>query len=69
VPRRRFQRGSLAKKSDRWYIVFREDVLQPNGTFARKSRWEPLGLITEMSRRAALKAAQPFLDKVNEDAR
>jgi len=69
VPRRRFQRGCLAVKSERWYGVFREDVLQPNGTFTRKLRWEPLGLLTEMSERAARKALQPFLDRVNEAAK
>ena len=69
VPRRRFQKGSLAVKSGRRYGVFRVDILQPNGTFARKLRWEPLGLVTEQSERAAWKQFQPFLDATNEAAR
>jgi len=36
VPRRRFQRGSLAERSGRWYGVFRADVLQADGTFKRE---------------------------------
>lgn len=65
VPRRRFQRGSLVEKSGRWYGVYREDVLQADGTFRREQRWEPIGLVCGQSKRAAWKQFQPFLDKVN----
>jgi integrase len=68
VPRRRFQKGSIVVKSDRCYGVFREDVLQSDGTFTRKLRWVSLGLVKEMSERAAWKALQPHLDKVNKEA-
>jgi integrase len=68
VPRRRFQKGSIVVKSDRYYGVFREDVLQSDGTFTRKLRWVSLGLVKEMSERAAWKALQPHLDKVNKEA-
>src|SRR5690242_3588913 len=53
VPRRRFQRGSLVEKSGRWYGVYRLDVLQPEGTFRREQSWQPLGLVSEQSQRAA----------------
>ena len=56
-------------KSGRRYGVLRVDILQPNGTFARKLRWEPLGLVTEQSERAAWKQFQPFLDATNEAAK
>lgn len=65
MPRRRFQQGSLLQKSGRWYGVYREDVLQKDGTFKRKKNWLSLGLVTEQSERAARKAFQPYLDKVN----
>lgn len=68
VPRRRFQRGSLVRKSERWYGVYREDVLQSDGTFKREQRWEALGLVSEQSKRAAWRQFQPFLDRVNEAA-
>ena len=68
VPRRRFQRGSLVEKSGRWYGVYREDVLQVDGTFRREQRWEPLGLVSEQSERAAWKEFQPYLDAVNDAA-
>src|SRR5215471_4050192 len=69
VSRRRFQKGSLQLKSGRRYGVFREDVLQPDGTFKRERRWIPLGLVSEQSERAARKQFQPYLDKANEAAK
>jgi hypothetical protein len=61
VPARRFQKGCLVVKSDRRYGVYREDVLRSDGTFARKVRWIPLGLLTEQSERNAWKQFQPYL--------
>ena len=69
MPRRRFQRGSLVTKCNRRYGVYREDVLQSNGTFARRLRWVRLGVVTDQSERAAWKQFQPFLDAVNEAAK
>lgn len=69
MPARRFQKGCLAVKSDRRYGVYREDVLQSDGTFARKVRWIPLGLLAEQSERNAWKQFQPYLDCVNEAAK
>jgi len=43
--------------------VYREDVLQADGTYKRMQRWMRLG---DSSQRAAWKALQPFLDRVNE---
>jgi integrase len=68
VPRRRFQRGSMVEKSGRWYGVYREDVLQPDGTFKRPQCWQPLGLVEEQSERAAWRQFQPYLDQVNDAA-
>lgn len=59
VPRRRFQKGSIVVKSERYYGVFREDVLQSNGTFARKLHWLSLGLVKDLSERVAWKQFQP----------
>ena len=47
------------------YGVYREDVLQSNGTYQRLQRWVRL---TNTSQRAAWKAFQPYLDRVNESA-
>jgi integrase len=68
VPRRRFQRGSLVEKSDRWYGVYRLDVLQADGTFKREQCWQSLGLVSEQSERAAWRQFQPYLDRVNDAA-
>jgi hypothetical protein len=71
VPRRRFQKGSLivrGKKPMRCGI-FREDVLQSNGTFKRVQRRVVLGPVSSLSERAAWKVFQPYLDRVNAEAK
>ena len=57
------------EKSGRWYGVYREDVLQASGTFKRKQCWQPLGLVSEQSKRAAWRQFQPYLDRVNDAAK
>ena len=49
--------------------MYREDVLQPNGTFRRVRRCVLLGPVGSMSERAAWKAFQPYLDRVNAAAK
>ncbi len=66
--RRRFQRGSLVQKSGRWYGVYRNDVVLTNGTLKRVQCWQPLGLVSEQSERAAWKQFQPYLNRANEAA-
>jgi integrase len=48
--------------------VYRLDVLQADGRFEREQCWQPLGLLSEQSERAAWRQFQPYLDKVNEAA-
>jgi len=48
--------------------VFREDVLQPNGTFERVQRTVVLGPVSSLSERAAWKLFQPYLDRVNSES-
>jgi integrase len=59
----------LRGKSPTRYGIFREDVLQANGTFKRVQRWIVLGLASELSERGAWKVFQPYLDRVNEAAK
>jgi integrase len=68
VPRRRFQKGSLIVrgKTPMHYGIYREDVLQSDGTFKRAQRWVPLGLVSEISVRVAWKMFQPYLNRVNQ---
>jgi integrase len=67
VPRRRFQKGNIIirGKTPRRYGMYREDVLQANGTFKRVRRCVLLGPVSSMSKRAAWKSFQPYLDRVN----
>src|SRR5690349_14931027 len=65
VSRRRFQRGNIIVrgKTPRRYGMYREDVLQPNGTFKRVRRCVLLGPVSSMSEPAAWKSFQPYLDR------
>ena len=56
------------EKSGRWYGVYRVDTLQVDGAFKREQCWQPLGLVSEQSKRAAWKQFQPYLDRVNDAA-
>src|SRR5258708_19514953 len=71
VSRRRFQRGNIIirGKTPRRYGMYREDVLQLNGTFKRVRRCVLLGPVNSMSERAAWKAFQPYLYRVNTAAK
>ena len=71
VSRRRFQRGNIIirGKTQRRYGMYREDVLQSNGTFKRVRRCVLLGPVSSMSERAAWKAFQPYLDRINTAAK
>src|SRR5271163_999164 len=57
VPRRRFQKGNIIirGKTPKRYGMFREDVLQPDGTFKRVRRCIFLGVVSRLSERSARK--------------
>jgi integrase len=65
--RRRFQKGTLIirGKVPTRCGVYREDVLQADGTFKRMQRCVALGPVSSLSERAAWKRFQPYLDRVN----
>lgn len=69
--RRRFQKGTLIVrgKTPVRCGVFREDVLQSNGTFKRVQRCVVLGPVSSLSVRAAWKVFQPHLNRVNAAAK
>jgi integrase len=71
VPRRRFQKGNISVrgKTPMRYGMFREDVLQPDGTLKRVRRRVLLGPVSSLSERAAWKLLQPYLDRVNAAAK
>lgn len=68
MPRRRFQKGRLTVRGVRnpqWAGLYREDVLQPDGTTHRARRTVQLGPVKKMSLRQAWARFQPYLDQVN----
>ena len=67
VPRRRFQKGNIIirGKTPKLCGMYREDVLQSDGTFKRVRRCVVLGLVSRLSERSARKMFQPYLDRVN----
>ena len=68
--RRRFQKGTLIirGKVPTRYGMYREDVLQSDGTFKRMQRCVVLGPVSSLSERAARRRFQPYLDHVNSSA-
>src|SRR5271154_1392448 len=71
VPRRRFQKGNIIirGKTPKRYGMYREDVLQSDGTFKRIRRCVVLGPVSHLSERSARKIFQPYLDRVNAAAK
>jgi integrase len=72
VPRRRFQKGRLVIRGVRnpqRCGVYRDDVLQSDGTIRRIRRTVRLGPVSKLSERAAWAKLQPYLDRVNSTAR
>jgi integrase len=69
--RRRFQKGTLIirGKIPTRCGIYREDVLQSDGTFKRMQRCVVLGPVSNLSERAAWKRFQPYLDRVNATAK
>ena len=69
--RRRFQKGTLIVRGKIPVRcgIYREDVLQANGTFNRVQRCAVLGPVSGLSERAAWKLFQPYLDRVNAAAK
>jgi integrase len=69
--RRRFQKGTLIVRGKVPVRcgIYREDVLQANGTFKRVQRCAVLGPVSSLSERAAWKMFQPYLDRVNAAAK
>src|SRR5271154_2905284 len=67
VPRRRFQKGNIIirGKTPKRCGMYREDVLQSDGTFKRVRRCVVLGPVSHLSERSARKMFQPYLDRVN----
>src|SRR5260370_5155905 len=67
VSRRRFQRGNIIirGKTPRRYGMYREDVLQPNGTFKRVRRCVLLCSVSRLSKSAAWETFQPHPEPLN----
>ncbi len=71
MPRRRFQKGNIIirGKTPQRYVMYREDVLQSDGTFKRVRRCVLLGPVSSVSERAAWRRFQTYLDRVNTAAK
>lgn len=66
MARRRFQKGSIRRRGNRWTVRWREDVVLPDGTIHREQRTTVIGTIEEFpTRRLAEREAASFLARVN----
>lgn len=65
MARRRYQQGSIRQEGTRrpkWILIFREDVVQPDGTIARPQRKVELGTLEEIpTKRLARRRADEVL--------
>ena len=64
--RRRCQTPKPVLRGDRWRIVFRRDVAQPDGSIAYKQTSITLGGYPEMTRAEAQRAALKLIEPINE---
>src|ERR1700747_1605803 len=65
VPRRRFQKGQVLQRSKKWAGSFRDTVIDKQTGELKRVRRTVTFDSNVTSRRAALRALQPYLDKVN----
>jgi len=66
VARRRYQRGSIRRRGNRWYLRWREDVQSADGTIRREQKTTLLGTVVEFpTKRLAEREAASFLARVN----
>jgi integrase len=66
MARRRFQKGSIRCRGNRWEVRWREDVVLANGTTKREQRTTFLGTVEEFpTKRLAEREATSFLAPVN----
>lgn len=69
MARRRYQRGGLRLVGGRWKLEWREDVVLPSGSVARRRRAETLGTIEELpTERMARRAADAVLARAGINA-
>jgi len=66
MARRRYQKGSIRRRGNRWELRWREDVVLADGTVRREQRTTLLGTIEEFkTKRLAEREAASFLARVN----
>ncbi len=66
LARRRYQKGSIRRRGNRWEVRWREDVLRADGTVRREQRTTLIGTVEQFpTRRLAEREATSFLARVN----
>jgi len=66
MARRRYQKGSIRRRGDRWEVRWREDVVLASGITKREQRTTLLGTVEEFpTKRLAEREATSFLARVN----
>jgi integrase len=66
LARRRYQKGSIRRRGDRWDVRWREDVILADGSVRREQRTTLIGTVEQFpTRRLAEREAVSFLARVN----
>src|ERR1700678_602400 len=68
IARRRYQRGSLSKESDRCLARWREDVADDTGAVRRVRRKQLIGTMSDFpTKRLAMRELERRLDSINSE--
>lgn len=66
MARRRYQKGSIRRRGNQWFLRWREDVVLADGTTKREERTTLLGTVEQFAtKRLAEREALSFLARVN----
>src|SRR5216683_460189 len=66
MARRRYQKGSIRRRGNQWFLRWREDVVLVDGTTKREERTTLLGMVEQFAtKRLAEREALSFLARVN----
>lgn len=66
LARRRYQRGNVERRGDRWVGRWREDIIGDDGVVRRQRRYEVIGTVKDFpTKRLACRQLDQVLDRIN----
>lgn len=68
MARRRYQRGTLEERREKWYVRFLDDVIEKDGTVRRVHRRKYLGQTDKLTKKLALRLLDAVIDEARVNA-